>query len=166
MRKIAAVADRADQLRTGACGVKLLADARDQHVDGAVRGSAARPRVQSRIWSRVRTRRGLCAKHASKSNSGARERQSDAGGVRQLPGIKIDDEAVEGQATRWQRRRLGIRSPEQGPDTGEQFPWAERFHQIIIGTHFQPDDAIDFITLCGEHQDRQNVRCPQAATDR
>ena len=65
-------------------------------------GSAERPRVQSRIWSRVSTRRGRCTKQASRSNSALVSCRPHPGWHRRmmLRASRSIDEAVEGKAPR------------------------------------------------------------------
>ena len=52
-------------------------------------------------------------------------------------------------------------------NAGKQFAWVERFGQIIVGAHFQPDYSVDLITLGGEHDNRRQVAsAAQSAADR
>ena len=110
-------------------------------------GSAERPRVQSRIWSRDEHRRGL-TKHSSRSNS-ALVSCSD-----RSPGIA----ALDARASRSIRscrtvtpyrqcvgRRIG--AAQDGADAGQQFARIERLGQIVVGAHLQADDTIDFVAL-------------------
>ena len=51
-------------------------------------------------------------------------------------------------------------------NAGDQFARIEGFGQIIIGAHFQTNDAVDFVALGGEHDDRNGVfGGAQAAAD-
>ncbi|MNG20913.1 hypothetical protein D3C84_1052150 [compost metagenome] len=55
---------------------------------------------------------------------------------------------------------------QHGADPGQQLTGVERLGQIVIGPHLQPDDAIHFVSLGGEHQHRDLVaRLPQTAAD-
>ena len=42
---------------------------------------------------------------------------------------------------------------QHGLNSSDQFTWVERFWQIVVGAHFQPDDAIDFVPLGRQHDD-------------
>ena len=58
---------------------------------------------------------------------------------------------------------------QHGLDAGDQFARVEGLADIVVGAHFQPDDAVDRLVSRGEHDDRQRLATPaQAAglTDR
>lgn len=60
---------------------------------------------------------------------------------------------------------LGVESvltaPLNGLDPGYQFTRIERFGQIVVGAHFQTDNAVDRIAARGQHQDRNGRGVPE-----
>jgi hypothetical protein len=49
---------------------------------------------------------------------------------------------------------------------GNEFARIEGFRQVVVGAHFETDDAVDFVTLGGKHHDGDGVfRRAQAAAD-
>ena len=56
---------------------------------------------------------------------------------------------------------------QHGVDAGEQFARVERLGQVVVGAHFEADDAVDLVALGGQHDDRRHVAgAAQAAADR
>ena len=48
-------------------------------------------------------------------------------------------------------------------DTRRELAWIERLGQVVVGAHFEADDAVHFVTLGGEHDDGQHFTLgPQA----
>ena len=62
-------------------------------------------------------------------------------------------------------RFIGARTAaKHGVDAGEQFARIEGLGDVIVGTEFQTDDAIDVFATGGEHQHRRHVlACTQTA---
>ena len=54
-----------------------------------------------------------------------------------------------------QVRRQHPRAAQHGVDPRQQFAGGEGFGQVIVGAHFQAEDAIGFVVAGGEHQDRR-----------
>ena len=57
-------------------------------------------------------------------------------------------------------RRQRCRPPQHGLDTGQQFARVERFGDVIVGAHFQADDAVGLLGHGGQKDDRQTRRRP------
>ncbi len=52
-------------------------------------------------------------------------------------------------------------------DAGEQFARVERLGQVVVGAHFEADDAVDLFALGGQHDDRRIVTAvAQSLADR
>src|SRR3954471_15026436 len=49
-------------------------------------------------------------------------------------------------------------SPQDRADPREQFPETERLGDVIVGTEFEADDTVDFITTMPRGDDDRNVR--------
>ncbi len=53
-----------------------------------------------------------------------------------------------------QVRRQHARAAQHGVDPRQQFTGGEGLGQVVVGAHFQADDAVGFIVARGEHQHR------------
>src|SRR5690606_17915180 len=61
---------------------------------------------------------------------------------------------------------FGAAAAQDGVDAGQQFTRVERLGQVIVGAHFQADDAVDFFGLGRQHDDGRVVVAPtQPTTD-
>ena len=74
----------------------------------------------------------------------------------QLPVRKINVPA--GEPCLRSRRRLLFRGLDRGPtqhgfDHGQQLAQVERLWQVVIGAHFEADDAVDNLAAAGQHDD-------------
>ena len=55
------------------------------------------------------------------------------------------------------RDRIGIgrvfrvTSPENRPHARDEYPWTERLGDVIVCSHFESDDDVRFLALCGKH---------------
>ena len=56
-----------------------------------------------------------------------------------------------------------IQAAKQRFDTGEQLTRVERFRYVIVGTHFEADDAVDVFPLAGYEDDADIGCCPNGA---
>lgn len=54
---------------------------------------------------------------------------------------------------RWQHPR----APQDRLDAGEQFARREGFGDIVVGAHFQPDDAVHLVRAGGQHDDGRRL---------
>ena len=52
------------------------------------------------------------------------------------------------------RLGIGMHAAKQGANAGDELAGAEGFHQIVVSTELEADDAVFNLTLCGEHDDR------------
>ena len=50
--------------------------------------------------------------------------------------------------------RRDTRSSQHGFDSGDEFSRAERFYHVVIGADCKPQDPVEFLASCREHQDR------------
>ncbi len=57
-------------------------------------------------------------------------------------------------------------SAQNGPDASEQLAWIERLADVVIGTHLEPDDAVDVLTLGRDDDDGDVAVRLQSAGDR
>ena len=48
---------------------------------------------------------------------------------------------------------VAIGAAKDGSDTGGEFAGAEGFCDVVVGTEFEADDAVDFAIACSEEQD-------------
>jgi len=61
---------------------------------------------------------------------------------------------------------FGATAAQNGIDARQQFTRVEGFGEVIVGTHLQPDDSVDFLGLRGQHDDRGVIVPPaQSAAD-
>ena len=51
--------------------------------------------------------------------------------------------------------RLPLGAAQQGFDAGVEFARAERFADVVVCAEFQPEDAVGFFVLGGEHDNGQ-----------
>ena len=54
---------------------------------------------------------------------------------------------------------------QHGVDAGQQLARIEGFRQIVVGPHFQSDDAVDLVALGGEHDNRHGGFLADLAAD-
>ncbi|MNL29713.1 hypothetical protein D3C87_1514060 [compost metagenome] len=103
----------------------------------------------------------MIEEHPQQPIFGAAERDHGAVVIEQVPGGSVQAPAAEGQQPPafgdHQVRRQHPRAAQYGVDTREQFTGGERFDQVIVGAHFQADDAVGFIVAGGEHQYRSGL---------
>ncbi|MNN59407.1 hypothetical protein D3C81_1745200 [compost metagenome] len=78
--------------------------------------------------------------------------------IQQMTGGGIELPVAENQElrrlTHLQIHRQHAGTAQHRTDPREQLTHCKRFAQVIVGAHFQADDAIRFFTACGQHQDR------------
>src|SRR5690242_21735981 len=87
-----------------------------------------------------------------------------AGAEVQAKITEFDDLRIGARRARW----CGWRAASQYRlYPGDELARIERFRQVIIGTDFQSDDAVDIVTFRGEHDDRHVlVAASQPTADR
>src|SRR5260370_40789008 len=56
-------------------------------------------------------------------------------------------------------------STQHGLNAGNQLAGFKRVGQIVVGTHFEPDDSIRYVAARGEHDDRDPAALADLATD-
>ena len=122
---------------------------------------AVRPRARSRSWSRLKhPLRPLHQRDQEIVFAGA-ERHRHAVVAKQFARAGVESPAIEpvalGAGLRTRGRHRFLRAPQDRLDARDQLAAAERLRQIIVGAHFEADDAVDLVALGGEHDDR-NVR--------
>src|SRR5690606_37315872 len=62
---------------------------------------------------------------------------------------------------------FGTAAAQNGIDASQQFTGVEWLGQVVVGAHFQANDAVDFLGLGRQHDDgRVVVAATQAAADR
>src|SRR6266481_551877 len=76
-------------------------------------------------------------------------------GMADAIGSWIDREASDFDDARGVNGRL--RPAEQGFNAGDQFARAEGLGDVIVGAHFEADDAVGFVAASREHEDRKTV---------
>jgi hypothetical protein len=54
------------------------------------------------------------------------------------------------------RRRHGVAAAQDAADARQQFARLERFGQVVVGAHFQAEDAVQRLVAGGQHDDRQS----------
>ncbi len=147
-------------------GLDQLAQARDLHVDGAIEYFVFAP---AREFHQFVTRQ----RHARVSEQDFQQREFSRGerdrgaGAGQRAGGEIDRDLAEAHLAFLDRggarRQRGGTPAQHGMDARHQFARVERFGQVIVGTHFQADDAVDVVALGGQHDDRDRVLRPAQA---
>ena len=134
------------------------------HVDGAVERLAV---VAARQFEQA-----LALHRASRVGDQRVEQRELAAGqrddfaaARQLARAAIEAPVAEGDdaAVRIGRRRRLLAAAQHGLDAGDQFARVEGLADIVVGAHFQPDDAVDRLVSRGEHDDRQRLATPAQA---
>ncbi len=69
------------------------------------------------------------------------------------------EQSVGGRIQRWS-------AAENGANSGNQFARVEGFWQIVVGTHFQPHDAVHIRAAGGQHENGRRYTAPaQLAQD-
>ena len=51
-------------------------------------------------------------------------------------------------------RHVFLAAAQDGFDPRDQLSAAERLREVIVGPHLQADDAVNFLALSGQHDDR------------
>ena len=123
-------------------------------------GEASRDSIRSISWSRLSTRFGCARKTLSSLNSVPLSATTTPCGRTQVARRDIERPAGEPHRARLlgpQIFRQRARAPQNALDAREQLARIERLGQIVVGAHFQADDAIGFLAARGEHDDR-NLR--------
>jgi len=77
-------------------------------------------------------------------------------GVADAIGSRVDREAPDLDDARGIDGRL--RAAEQRFDAGDELSGAEGLGDVIVGTHFEADDAVGFVAARREHQDGQAIQ--------
>ena len=91
----------------------------------------------------------------------------------QLDGLIIEQgdapRRVDSQRTHHQLAAVGLHAmvlppatPGDGANAREEFAGRERLGQVIVGAHFEADDAVGFLAARGEHEDRHVGTVPDA----
>src|SRR3546814_2228057 len=72
---------------------------------------------------------------------------------------RIEPERPEriGLVGRWRMRWCGTAPPEYRTNPRQQLARIEWLGQVIVGPHFQPDDAIHVLAARRQHDDRQRL---------
>ena len=71
---------------------------------------------------------------------------------REVEGVRTErDRSLLGRCTRYAAFAV---APQHRVDPGNQFARIERLRQVVVGAHFQTDDAIDVLALGRQHDDR------------
>src|SRR5262249_51685390 len=83
-------------------------------------------------------------------------------GIEQFSATPLEPPAVEAvpaslRITR-SRNATHFLPPQYGADAGKQLPEVKRLYDIVVGTKFEADDAIDFIGPVARHDDDWYVR--------
>ena len=97
---------------------------------------------------------------AQQAELAAGEWRDDAIGRSQYPCCCIQTPAGKAQAACWfgaQIGRQGAGATQDGLDARQQLARIEGFDQIIVGAHFDADDAIGFLAAGGQHQHRHGA---------
>jgi hypothetical protein len=58
---------------------------------------------------------------------------------------------------------VAARAAQDAADARQQLARAEGLGQVVVGAHFQADDAVDLVGTRGEHDHRQARFHPQVA---
>ena len=161
--------DRLDEDRLGGVGLDQLAQPRDLDVQAAVEGFVfAAPGQFHELVARQRDLgvTGEDLEHgefAGGDGHGFAVARQGAGGQVQHVGAEFHGFVfLAGRAGVF----FGAAAAQDGVDPGQQFARVERLGEIVVGAHFQADDAVDFLGLGGQHDDgRVVVAAPQAAAD-
>src|SRR5262249_8529307 len=127
--RVAAITHRADQVGARADRVELLAQPRDQHVDGTVEwigGASAGP-----IEDLVTGQHPAWPLHEAgeEIEFGTGERQPAAAIVGELARVEVDDEAIEREAPRGGSERLRAAAPQHRAHARKQLAWSKGLHQ-------------------------------------
>ncbi len=103
----------------------------------------------------------MVEEHPQQAVFGATEGNHGAVAVEQVAGRGVQLPTTERQQASGfgdhQIRRQHTRAAQHGVDPRQQLAGGERFGQVIVGAHFQTDDAIGLIVARGEHQHRRRL---------
>jgi len=154
---VAAGAHRLDHGGVLRIGFDLAPDAADQHVDAALEraGVAALGEIEQAV-ARQHAARPF-AEGAQQVELGAGHRHPRAGRIAQLAQAKIDPPAQKGEGGRAIGGADGLGgglAAQHRVDPRQQFARIERLGQVIVGAHFQPENAVDVLAARGQHDDR------------
>ena len=97
------------------------------------------------------------------------QRHRDAVAADEFALVDVEGPALEAVAFGlvFIRRRLAHAvAAQHRADARNQLAAAERLGQIIVGAHFEADDAVDFVAFGGEHDDRDVAFGAQRAAER
>ncbi|MNS06269.1 hypothetical protein D3C72_376910 [compost metagenome] len=101
----------------------------------------------------------MIEKHPQQSIFGAAEGYQRVVFVQQVTGGRVQAPAAETeQAAGFGDQQVGRQHPgaaQHGVDPRQQFAGGEGFGQVVVGAHFQAENAVGFVVACGEHQDRR-----------
>ncbi|MPN58566.1 hypothetical protein SDC9_206273 [bioreactor metagenome] len=78
--------------------------------------------------------------------------------------LEIDRQAVVGNDARVALGLFGCAAKHR-LDAGDHLAWAKRFYDIVVRAELQPDNAVNLLAFCGEHQNRQLRGFANLATD-
>ena len=164
---VAFVAHGLDELRIARIFVELLSNAAHLQVDRALE----RVRVASlrEVEQLVATEHALGMLEEDLEQAKLRTRQHDDDALRidEMPCGEVERPSRKAHARR--RRRLEARwqrlgAPQDAADARQQLSRLERLGEIVVGAHFQADDAIDRLAARGQHDHRQvRARAQRAA---
>ena len=151
-------------------GFDELAQPRDLDVEAAVEGAVFAPAGQQH---QLLARQGLAGMAGERLEhrefaAGERHRLAFAGeGAQGQVEMEVAETDFGRLGTGRPGRLGGWLAPKHRVDPGQQLARIERLGNVVVGAHFETDDAVDVIALGGEHDDRRGVAgTPQAAHDR
>ncbi|MNH15090.1 hypothetical protein D3C79_746970 [compost metagenome] len=131
----------------------------DQQVDGTVEdvGFATLGQVEQLLAAQHPLR--VVEKHPEQAIFGATQGHQGAFAVEQVAGGGIQAPLAEGeQAAAFADGQVGRQhagAAQHGVDAGQQLAGRERLGQVVVGAHFEADDAIGLVVARGQHQHRR-----------
>src|SRR3954470_24145129 len=146
---VAFVTNGLDELRVAGIFIELLANAAHLKIDRALeRVRIASLREVEQLVAAEHTL-GVLQKDPEQAKLRARQDDDDTLRIDEMPCGEIERPTRKAHArrcgrieVRWER----FRPSQHAANARQQFPRLERLGEIIIGPHFQPDDAIDRLT--------------------
>ncbi len=137
-------------------GFDQLAQPRHLHVDRPVEHVVVAPaRQEGQLLARERLPRMLDEDLHQRELAGREMDRRVAAGQR--PCREIQRERPEGDLALGRRRTgsppIGL-AAQDGMDARDELARIERLRQVVVGTHLEPDDAVDLFALRGQHDDR------------
>src|SRR5262249_12863737 len=165
---VAAVTDRLDQCRLFGISLDLAPQPADQDIDAAIEkiGGATAREVEELLAAENALR--TLGERQEDLEFPPAQRDHCAFRRKELPPPRVGPPAVEFEQPALRASHARIRrsgAAQHGANARQQLARTGRLWQVVVGAHFQPEDAIGFLAQRGLDDDRHAVFAPQLLAD-